>query len=411
MDDRPQWSRRMVAEREARGWSQLDAIRAMRAHSPKPLPDDTSLLRNWKRWEAGDSTPDASYQPLIARAFGTVSAAIWPVTRRRRDHESELMAATGMNTLEIVTRLRASAVDDATLDGMRITADQLSSDYPHLPAAQLLIEGRAWLHRISSLLEHRLTLTQHRAVLTTAGWLTLLVGCIEYDTGDRRAAEATRQAALSLGSEAGNGEIEAWAHEMRCWFDLTTGNYQGVITAAEQGQASAGHSGVAVQLAAQQAKAWARLGDRRQTEAAASSKHSPTQQTSTITSWSTRPNSTSTPWTATGGSARTASPSRSARPGKATSTRPFPTVAGLSVVIESPSRRCGWWSVTSPGSAMTATRKNPRPPTTSNKSTSSRLAELTAAVGRLRRYAEPRSLASQPDGSVISRSSLTSAVH
>src|SRR5487761_1657576 len=268
MDDRPQWSRRMVAEREARGWSQLDAIRAMRAHSPKPLPDDTSLLRNWKRWEAGDSAPDASYQPLIARAFGTVSAAIWPVTRRRRDHESELMAATGMNTLEIVTRLRASAVDDATLDGMRITADQLSSDYPHLPAAQLLIEGRAWLHRISSLLEHRLTLTQHRAVLTTAGWLTLLVGCIEYDTGDRRAAEATRQAALSLGSEAGNGEIEAWAHEMRCWFDLTTGNYQGVITAAEQGQASAGHSGVAVQLAAQQAKAWARLGDRRQTEVA-----------------------------------------------------------------------------------------------------------------------------------------------
>jgi tetratricopeptide (TPR) repeat protein len=268
MDDRPQWSRRMAAEREARGWSQLDAIRAMRAHSPKPLPDDTSLLRNWKRWEAGDSAPDATYQPLIAKTFGTVSAAIWPVTRRRRDHESELMAATGMTTLEIVTRLRASGVDDATLDGMRITADQLCSDYPHLPAAQLLIEGRAWLHRISSLLEHRLTLAQHRQVLTNAGWLALLVGCIEYDTGDRRAAEATRQAALSLGSEAGDGEIQGWAHEMRCWFDLTTGNYQGVITAAEQGHAAAGHSGVAVQLAAQQAKAWARLGDRRQTEVA-----------------------------------------------------------------------------------------------------------------------------------------------
>jgi tetratricopeptide (TPR) repeat protein len=258
----------MAAEREARGWSQLDAVRALRAHSPKPLPDDASLLRNWKRWEAGDSTPDAAYQPLIAKMFGTVSAAIWPVTRRRRDHESELMAATGMTTLEIVTRLRASAVDDATLDGMRITADQLCSDYPHLPAAQLLVEGRAWLHRISSLLEHRLSLTQHRQVLTTAGWLALLVGCIEYDTGDRRAAEATRQAALSLGTEAGHGEIEGWAHEMRAWFALTTGAYQGVIAAAEQGRAVAGHSGVAVQLAAQQAKAWARVGDRRQTEVA-----------------------------------------------------------------------------------------------------------------------------------------------
>jgi hypothetical protein len=55
---------------------------------------------------------------------------------------------------------------------------------------------------------------------------------------------------------------------MLCWFDLTTGNYHGVIAAAEQGKALAGHSGVAVQLAAQQAKAWARVGDRRQMEVA-----------------------------------------------------------------------------------------------------------------------------------------------
>ena len=33
-DDRPAWARRMYNERQARGWSQADAIRAMRAHSP-----------------------------------------------------------------------------------------------------------------------------------------------------------------------------------------------------------------------------------------------------------------------------------------------------------------------------------------------------------------------------------------
>ena len=32
-DDRPAWARRMYNERQARGWSQADAIRAMRAHS------------------------------------------------------------------------------------------------------------------------------------------------------------------------------------------------------------------------------------------------------------------------------------------------------------------------------------------------------------------------------------------
>lgn len=258
----------MFAEREARGWSQLDAVRAMRAHSSRQLPDDASLLRNWKRWEAGTTCPDATYQGLIARTFGTVAPAIWPVTGRARGHEAELAEATGLTTLDVVTRLRASAVDQATLDGMRITADQLCSDYPHLPAAQLLIEGRAWLNRISSLLGTRLTLAQHREVLTTVGWLALLVGCVEYDSGDRRAAEATRQAALSLGAEAGHGEIQGWAYEMLCWFDLTSGNYHGVIAAADQGKALAGHSGVAVQLAAQKAKAWARIGDRRQMEVA-----------------------------------------------------------------------------------------------------------------------------------------------
>jgi hypothetical protein len=49
---------------------------------------------------------------------------------------------------------------------------------------------------------------------------------------------------------------------------LTTGDYHGVVVAAQHGLDAAPHHGVAVQLAAQEAKAWARLGDRRQTEVA-----------------------------------------------------------------------------------------------------------------------------------------------
>ncbi|WP_243704956.1 hypothetical protein [Micromonospora sp. KC723] len=105
-------------------------------------------------------------------------------------------------------------------------------------------------------------------MLTLAGWIALLVGCVEYDMGQRRAAEGTRKAALSLGEEAGNAAVAAWAYEMRAWYALTQGDYRGVIAAAEAGEASAASDGAAVQLAAQQAKAWARLGDRRQVEAA-----------------------------------------------------------------------------------------------------------------------------------------------
>ncbi len=79
---------------------------------------------------------------------------------------------------------------------------------------------------------------------STAGWLALLVGCLEYDLGQRQAAEATRRSALSLGQEAGSSGILGWAHEMRAWFALTSGDYRGVIAAADGGEAAAGSHSV-----------------------------------------------------------------------------------------------------------------------------------------------------------------------
>jgi hypothetical protein len=55
---------------------------------------------------------------------------------------------------------------------------------------------------------------------------------------------------------------------MTCWFALTQGRYRQVIEAARAGRAMAPHDAVSVQLAGQEAKAWARMGDRRQVELA-----------------------------------------------------------------------------------------------------------------------------------------------
>ncbi len=266
IDDRPSWARRMANERHARGWSQADAVQAMRAHASSELPGPESLKRQWKRWEAGETTPNDFYQPIIAATFGTVTHAMFPVPPR--SDASDVLAMTGMDTLELVSRLQRSDLDQATLDGLRIMADRLCSEYPFMPADQLLVEGRAWLRRITALQGQRITLKQHREILVLAGWVALLVGCVEYDTGNRHAAETTRQAALSLGIEADHGEIIAWAHEMRAWINLTTGDYHGVIAAARAGTEVTPHASVAVQLFAQEAKAWARIGDNRQTEVA-----------------------------------------------------------------------------------------------------------------------------------------------
>lgn len=263
---RPSWAHRLRSERAARKWSQVDAVRALQAHASGELPDEAALLRNWKRWESG-TYPDEFYRPLIAKTFGTVTAALFP-HEGHRNSDAEIMAVSGTGTLEIISRLRASDVNPATLDALRITVDRLCSEYPHMSSAALRTEGQEWLGRITRLLDGRLTLSQHREVLTLAGWLALLVGCVEYDIGDRPSAESTRQAALSLGLEADNAEVIGWAHEMSAWFALTQGDYKRVIVAAEAGRNATRTHAVAVQLAAQAAKAWARVGDRRQLEVA-----------------------------------------------------------------------------------------------------------------------------------------------
>lgn len=56
--------------------------------------------------------------------------------------------------------------------------------------------------------------------------------------------------------------------EMGAWFALTRGDYLGMLNTAMIGLAVAPHSGASVQLHAQAAKAWTRLGDRRQVDTA-----------------------------------------------------------------------------------------------------------------------------------------------
>jgi tetratricopeptide (TPR) repeat protein len=225
------------------------------------------MVRQWKRWESGEIQPSDFYKPIIAAVFGTVTHAIFPAPARR-DGDSEIVAVSGMETIDIINRARISDLDEPTLDAMRITVDRLCSEYPYMPSGQLLVEARQWMRRIAGVSSQRLTLAQHREVLTLTGWLALLVGCVEYDMGDRRAAEATRKAALTLSHETGQLDIGGWAHEMRAWFGLTSGDYRGVVAAARAGSELAGSRGVSVQLAAQEAKAWARIGDRRQVEVA-----------------------------------------------------------------------------------------------------------------------------------------------
>lgn len=155
-------------------------------------------------------------------ALGTVTASLFPPVERT-ESGIEILSAKGTDKLEIVSRLNVSAVNDATLDGLRIMVDELCSEYASASPVDPILEGRQWLRRITELREQRLGFRQRRDALELAGWLGSSCGCLEYDLGDRRAAEAARQAALSLGQEVDSPGIIGWAFEMRAWFALASG--------------------------------------------------------------------------------------------------------------------------------------------------------------------------------------------
>ncbi|MGL5810362.1 MAG: helix-turn-helix domain-containing protein [Nocardioides sp.] len=268
MTPRPPWAARLRREREARGWSQAQAVGNLRAiyqhANGREGGSQESLTRQWKEWESGRVRP-REWARYIAACFGTVADDLFPVEPLG---DSALGEVNGMDTAELVARLQRSSIDATTVRAVEHTVERLSGEYRYRPIGELRTESHEWLRRMTRLLGERLTYAQHGEILALAGRLALLVGCIEYDAGDRLAAETTRRYALDLGTELDHREIMGWAHEMSAWFALTSGDYHQTIAVSEHGIEVAGPRGVSVQLHAQIAKAWARLDNSQQVEVA-----------------------------------------------------------------------------------------------------------------------------------------------
>lgn len=202
----PDTARRIRALREGKGLTIPQACEGMRPHADRDLPEAENLERRWKSWESpadSGSHPGEEYQRLIASSVGTVTSSLFPP--EPKSDPTDLLAVTGMDTLEIIGRLRASDVSDATIQGMRVTVERLCSSYASQPASTLIVEGRQWLSRLVQMQEsNKLTLVQRHQLTELIGWLVLLVGCLEYDLGDPSRAEATRRSGLDFGKEIAN---------------------------------------------------------------------------------------------------------------------------------------------------------------------------------------------------------------
>jgi tetratricopeptide (TPR) repeat protein len=102
-----------------------------------------------------------------------------------------------------------------------------------------------------------------------AGWLSVLLGRLYFDAGDREAAEANRDTALRLARQAGHAELTAWTVQALAAWALADGRFRDALDLARAGQDLAPPATTAAaQLALDEAHAWAALGDRAQAAAA-----------------------------------------------------------------------------------------------------------------------------------------------
>ncbi|GAB3502213.1 helix-turn-helix domain-containing protein [Amycolatopsis cihanbeyliensis] len=174
-----------------------------------------------------------------------------------------------IEALQLLHRIDASDVGAETLERLEVVVDELAVAYPTTPPLVLLERIRRHLGYVDRLLDARTTLGEHQRLLVVGGWLSLLGATVHIDLNQTAAARARLKTASSLAKHAGQDEIRAWCHETEAWRVLTSGDYPRALELSDAARELAPPgSSVAIQATAQQGRAHARLGQRRETYAA-----------------------------------------------------------------------------------------------------------------------------------------------
>lgn len=221
-----------------------------------------------------------------------------PGTRDNTEHDPDKFAAetdsvSGSNGMQAVDDFESGEDADiilmlaeadrtdigpGTVESLYTIFDKLCRDYPIAPAPELQQKLKRLYARMMRLRQGRMTFAQHKELIALSAWVTALLACVDWDMNERDAAETARAATFRFAKEIGHAELTAWSYEMQAWFALTEGRFSDVTSIAKAAQTIGGSNSAIVQLIMQEARGWARLGNRKATESAMERGHSLLQQ-------------------------------------------------------------------------------------------------------------------------------------
>lgn len=152
--------------------------------------------------------------------------------------------------------------------------DELARKYPTSPPQDLLERVRKYSGYVGHLLDAKKTLSEHRQLLALGGWFSLLGATLHIDLNQQDAATARLRTAMTFAQHAEHPEIRAWCYETDAWRVLTDGEYAKAVELSKAAQALAPKgSSVEIQATAQEGRAYARLGESKETYNAISRVH------------------------------------------------------------------------------------------------------------------------------------------
>src|SRR5262245_1450867 len=285
---------RLRAFREARSESRREFARALRRMAETMGENLACDERRVARWERGEVRwPRSAYRRVLSALLG-VSAE--DLGFQPPDEVTEAMAASTESETwsrayqQVTTPRRPSPpipaadpfgastdgpvfgpvldLSPGTLEGLESAADDLCRDYGHESVRQIIGLAHKRIALVGRLLQDGMRPADRRRLLVVCGWLSAILGCSPLDVGQRRRAETNLLAVRDLAGQAGHAELAAWALEMATWFALVEGRFSDALACAQAGEVATGDSPVAARLALHEAKAAARLHDRRLAEQA-----------------------------------------------------------------------------------------------------------------------------------------------
>ncbi|WP_019062475.1 helix-turn-helix domain-containing protein [Streptomyces prunicolor] len=224
------------------------------------------------RFLQGIGTPDALLAPPFRehqdpsmpaqiQHSGTDRDSTRPAARDNPDL-SDLAAQAAVQSLHFTDEIAKTNVSDVELEGLEFTLTQIASDYVHAPLRRIFTDLVTTRDRLFALLTGRQPAGQTRELLLLAGTSCLLLAHASQNLGDEDAAIAQLQTAWSFAEQADHNDLRAWVKGTAALIAEWSTRRQTALDYTRQAIQLAPGGQTRIRIAAIEARAAARIGDR-----------------------------------------------------------------------------------------------------------------------------------------------------